>query len=206
MVRAFLNSGIMDHGVVQSRDDGAPQGGPLSPLLANVMPRSQAQGGQEAAKYVQATHLRADRPFRRAQHAGSGATTSILSAGMERVLPTGSRPQEFDSNLMKLRAVQLKHWKRGTTMYRELLKLGAVPSVARQVAANSRRWWRNSAKLLNSVLTIAYFDQLGVPPVLTSTTRTARCGPACRVVRLGSGPFGLHPLCRSHHKKTPRKP
>ena len=63
----------------------------------------------------------------------------------------------------RLRAIQLKHWKRGTTMYRELLKLGAAPSLARQVAANSRRWWGNSAKLLNSVLTIAYFDRLGLP-------------------------------------------
>lgn len=63
----------------------------------------------------------------------------------------------------RLRAIQLKHWKRGTTMYRELLNLGAPGSVARTIAANSRRWWRNSAKLLNSVLTIAYFDRLGVP-------------------------------------------
>jgi RNA-directed DNA polymerase len=63
----------------------------------------------------------------------------------------------------RLRAIQLKHWKRGTTMYRELLYLGAPSSVARTIAANSRRWWRNSAKLLNSVLTIAYFDRLGVP-------------------------------------------
>src|SRR5688572_5321610 len=37
LVRAYLNSGIMDGGVVQSRDEGTPQGGPLSPLLANVM-------------------------------------------------------------------------------------------------------------------------------------------------------------------------
>jgi RNA-directed DNA polymerase len=37
LVRAYLNSGIMDGGVVQSRRDGTPQGGPLSPLLANVM-------------------------------------------------------------------------------------------------------------------------------------------------------------------------
>jgi hypothetical protein len=35
----------------------------------------------------------------------------------------------------RLRAIQLKHWKRGTTMYRELLKLGAAPLVARRVAA-----------------------------------------------------------------------
>jgi len=63
----------------------------------------------------------------------------------------------------RLRAIQLKHWKRGTTMYRELLVLGAPPGVARRVAANSRRWWRNSDKLLNTVMTNSYFDRLGVP-------------------------------------------
>jgi hypothetical protein len=63
----------------------------------------------------------------------------------------------------RLRAIQLKHWKRGTTMYRELKALGASDSVARQVAGNSRRWWRNSDRLLKTVLTIAYFDRLGVP-------------------------------------------
>jgi RNA-directed DNA polymerase len=63
----------------------------------------------------------------------------------------------------RLRAIQLKHWKRGTTMYRELLKLGAAPSVAKQVAASRRRWWRNSDRLLKTVMTISYLDRLGVP-------------------------------------------
>jgi RNA-directed DNA polymerase len=63
----------------------------------------------------------------------------------------------------RLRAIRLRQWKTGTTMYRELKALGAKENVARQVAANSRRWWRNSAKLLNSVLTIAWFDQMGLP-------------------------------------------
>ena len=63
----------------------------------------------------------------------------------------------------RLRAVQLKHWKRGKMIYRELKALGANDNVARRVAANSRRWWRNSAKLLNSVLTIVYFHNLGLP-------------------------------------------
>ncbi len=63
----------------------------------------------------------------------------------------------------RLRAIQLKHWKRGTTMFRELRAMGASFDVARQLAANSHRWWRNSAMLLNSVLTIAYFDRLGLP-------------------------------------------
>lgn len=63
----------------------------------------------------------------------------------------------------RLRAVQLKQWKRGTTMYRELRALGASPALAAWIAANARRWWRNSRMSLNNVLPIAYFDRLGVP-------------------------------------------
>jgi RNA-directed DNA polymerase len=36
-------------------------------------------------------------------------------------------------------------------------------NVARQVAANSRRWWRNSGMLLNAVLTLNWSDRLGLP-------------------------------------------
>ena len=63
----------------------------------------------------------------------------------------------------RLRAIQLRQWRRGTTIYRELRALGAKPEVARQVAANSRRWWHNSGMLLNRVLTIAWFNRLGLP-------------------------------------------
>ena len=63
----------------------------------------------------------------------------------------------------RLRAIHLKHWKRCATIYRELIKRGARPDVARSVAANSRRWWRNSYLALNCVLTNAYFDRLGMP-------------------------------------------
>ena len=37
LVRAYLNAGIMDGGVEVERRLGTPQGGPLSPLLANVL-------------------------------------------------------------------------------------------------------------------------------------------------------------------------
>ena len=63
----------------------------------------------------------------------------------------------------RLRAIQLKHWKRGTTMYRELKALGASETVARRVAGNARSYWRNADRLLKTVLTIAYFDRLRVP-------------------------------------------
>lgn len=63
----------------------------------------------------------------------------------------------------RMRAIQLKQWRRGKTIYRELLALGASAKVAKLVAANNRRWWRNSRMALNTVLTIAYFDRLGMP-------------------------------------------
>ena len=63
----------------------------------------------------------------------------------------------------RLRAIQLKQWQRPRSIYRELKALGAKKNVALQVAGNSRRWWRNSDRLLKTVLTIVYFDRLGVP-------------------------------------------
>jgi group II intron reverse transcriptase/maturase len=37
LIRSYLEAGVMKDGVCVRRDDGTPQGGPLSPLLANIM-------------------------------------------------------------------------------------------------------------------------------------------------------------------------
>src|SRR5712675_1439143 len=37
LIRAFLKSGVMEHGLVSPVDEGTPQGGPLSPLLSNLV-------------------------------------------------------------------------------------------------------------------------------------------------------------------------
>lgn len=242
LIRAYLNSGIMGDGVVQERMMGTPQGGPLSPLLANVLldevdkalerrghcfvryaddanvyVRSRragervmallrrlygklrltvnetksavasvfgrkflgysfwvAPGGaikrKVAAKPLTAFKHRIRQLTRRS---GGRSMQDVVARlrpyvlgwkGYFRLAQTPGVWRELDQWLRhRLRAIQLKHWKRGKTMYRELSALGARPEVARQVAANSRRWWRNSGMLLNAVLTLDWSDQMGLP-------------------------------------------
>jgi RNA-directed DNA polymerase len=242
LIRAYLNSGIMIDGVVQERDQGTPQGGPLSPLLANVLldevdrelerrghcfvryaddanvyVRSQRAGervmvllqnlygglklkineGKSAMASVfgrkflgysfwvarggEVKRRVADKPLATFRHRVRKLTRRCGGRSMREVVDQ-LRPyllgwkayfrlaqtpgvwRKLDAWLRhRMRAIQLKQWKRGTTICRELLALGATPAVARRVAANSRHWWRNSAMLLNSVLTIAWLDRLGLP-------------------------------------------
>ena len=63
----------------------------------------------------------------------------------------------------RLRALQLKPWKRGRTIYRELTARGMPGEAAKRVAGNGRRWWRNSAMAIHMALPNALFDKLGVP-------------------------------------------
>ncbi|MCQ6564122.1 group II intron reverse transcriptase/maturase, partial [Paenibacillus mendelii] len=37
LIRAYLNAGVMTDGALERTDEGTPQGGPLSPLLANIL-------------------------------------------------------------------------------------------------------------------------------------------------------------------------
>lgn len=37
LIRAYLHAGVMVYGMKQETAEGTPQGGPLSPLLANIL-------------------------------------------------------------------------------------------------------------------------------------------------------------------------
>ena len=63
----------------------------------------------------------------------------------------------------RLRALHLKHWKRGPPIYRELRAWGLPEPAAAKVATNGRRWWKSSAMLISAAFPNRYFDQLGLP-------------------------------------------
>lgn len=245
LIRAYLNSGIMSDGMVHQRHQGTPQGGPLSPLLANVLLDEvdkelerrghcfaryaddcnvyvhSRRAGERVMKLLRSLYAKlhltvnetksavasvfgrkflgyslwvakgglvkrrvANKPMatfkqrirqltRRSGGRSMGEVVQRLRPYMLgwkayfRLSQTPKVWRKLDEWLRhRLRAIQLKHWKRGTTMFRELRAMGASVDVAKQVAGNSRRWWRNSDRLLKTTLTIAYFDGLGVPRLL----------------------------------------
>ena len=242
LIRAYLKGGLMSDGIVQSREQGTPQGGPLSPLLANVLLDEVDQelerrghcfvryaddanvyvhslrAGQRVMALLRKLYAKlrltlnerksavasvfgrkflgfsfwaapqgqikckvADKPMatfkqrirQLTRRLGGRSMTEIVAKlrpyvlGWKAYFRLSQTPQiwrKLDEWMRhRLRAIQLKHWKRGTTMYRALKALGASESVARQVAGNSGSWWRNADRLVKTVLTIAYFDRLGVP-------------------------------------------
>ncbi len=56
LIRAFLKAGVMEDGLVSPVDEGAPQGGPLSPLLSNLvldeLDRELEQRGHHFVRYA----------------------------------------------------------------------------------------------------------------------------------------------------------
>ena len=68
----------------------------------------------------------------------------------------------------RLRMLQLKQWKRGTTAYRRLITMGATGPAACHTAQHLRRWWYAAhSPGANMAMSTAYFDRLGLPRLVT---------------------------------------
>ena len=241
LIRRYLQAGILAHGARIERDEGTPQGGPLSPLLANVMldevDRELERRGHRFVRYADDcnVYVRSHRAgqrvlealrgcyaklrlkvneaktavadvwgrkflgycmrsgkdgvvlavasqaldtmrerIRRLTRRGVGRSLAQIAADLRDYVPgwkayfqlaqTPAVMRALDQWVRRrLRVVQLKQWRRGPTAFREMRRLGAREGEARATAAHLRRWWSTSARRLNAVMPIAYFDRLGVP-------------------------------------------
>ena len=45
------------------------------------------------------------------------------------------------------------------------------PRGAAKIAANGRRWWKNSGMTINVAFPVSYFDGLGLPRLAATSTR-----------------------------------
>lgn len=76
LIRAFLNAGVMENGLVGPTDEGTPQGGPLSPLLSNivldVLDRELQERGHRFVRYADDCNI-----YVRSQRAGQRVMANI---------------------------------------------------------------------------------------------------------------------------------
>ena len=242
LIRRYLEAGVLVNGVVIERHEGTPQGGPLSPLLANVLldevdqelekrghafvryaddgnvyVRSRRAGervmellrrlygdlrlrvneaksavarvwdrkflgfsfwvapGKKirirvADKALGAMKERVRRLTRRTRGQSLGKIVQDLRAylrgwkGYFQLADTPKVFRELDEWIRhRLRAIQLKQWKRGRTAFRELVARGLSRDLAARISGNTRRWWKNAAMGLHIALPNRLFDQMGLP-------------------------------------------
>jgi len=76
LIRAFLRAGVMENGLVSPVDEGTPQGGPLSPLLSNIVldefDREVERRGLRFARYADDCNI-----YVRSRRAGSRVMESL---------------------------------------------------------------------------------------------------------------------------------
>ena len=67
----------------------------------------------------------------------------------------------------RLCAYQLKQWKRGKTVFRELVARGMSRDAAARVAANAWRWWHTSTMSIHIALPHSLIEAMGLPSLVT---------------------------------------
>jgi group II intron reverse transcriptase/maturase len=242
LIRRYLEAGVMAGGVIVERHEGTPQGGPLSPLLANVLldevDQELQRRGHRFVRYADDcnVYVRSKRAGERVMQSLRGLYGQLrlrvndsksavarpwersflgfsfwvsrggtirrriapkaLTTMKQRVREITRRTRgralsaivtelaaylrgwknyfhhtEMQGQLRdldgwirrRLRLVQLKQWKQGTTAFRELRTRGVPVIAAAQAANHLRRWWQTSKYLaLSMALSKDYFNRLGL--------------------------------------------
>ena len=100
LIRAFLNAGVMENGLVSPSVEGTPQGGPLSPLLSNLvldeLDRELERRGHRFVRYADDCNIyvRSERAGQRVMESITQFITQKLKLKVNEAKSAVARPQE----------------------------------------------------------------------------------------------------------------
>src|SRR6202034_4281327 len=177
LTRAFLNAGVMENGLISRSVEGTPQGGPLSPLLSNLvldeLDRELERRGHVFVRYADDCNIyvRSERAGQRVMESITQFITQKLKLKVNEAKSAVARPQErkflgfsFTAGPEVKRVVAPKALDRFKRRIREITRQAKGVSIKTTIAelASYMRGWRG------------YFGFCETPEVLVYLTRWVR--------------------------------
>jgi RNA-directed DNA polymerase len=177
LIRAFLNAGVMENGLVSPSVEGTPQGGPLSPLLSNLvldeLDRELERRGHRFVRYADDSNIyvRSERAGQRVMESIKRFITQKLKLKINESKSAVARPQErkflgfsFAAGPDVKRTIAPKALERFKQRIREITRgaKGVSIKTTMEELASYMRGWRG------------YFGFCETPEVLIALTRWVR--------------------------------
>ena len=177
LIRAFLNAGVMENGLVSPSVEGTPQGGPLSPLLSNLvldeLDRELERRGHRFVRYADDSNIyvRSQRAGQRVMKSVTRFITQKLKLKVNETKSAVARPQErkflgfsFTASPEAKRVIAPQALDRFKQRIREITRRAKGVSMKTTIEelAPFMRGWRS------------YFGFCETPEVLVSLTRWVR--------------------------------
>jgi len=177
LIRAFLNAGVMENGLVSPSVEGTPQGGPLSPLLSNLvldeLDRELERRGHRFVRYADDCNIyvRSERAGQRVMESITQFITQKLRLKVNEAKSAVARPQErkflgfsFSAGPEVKRVIAPKALDRFKRRIREITRRAKGVSMKTTIEelAPYMRGWRG------------YFGFCETPEVLIGLTRWVR--------------------------------
>ncbi|HEX8816368.1 MAG TPA: group II intron reverse transcriptase/maturase [Terriglobales bacterium] len=177
LIRAFLNAGVMENGLVSPSVEGTPQGGPLSPLLSNLvldeLDRELERRGHRYLRYADDCNIyvRSQRAGQRVMESITRFITQKLKLKVNETKSAVARPQErkllgfsFSAGPEIKRMIAPKALDRFKQRIREITRKAKGVSIEKTIEelASYIRGWRG------------YFGFCETPVVLEYLTRWVR--------------------------------
>src|SRR5271170_1640415 len=177
LIRAFLNAGVMENGLVSPSVEGTPQGGPLSPLLSNIvldeLDQELERRGHRFVRYADDCNIyvRSKRAGQRVMESITRFITQKLKLKVNEAKSAVARPQErkflgfsFTAGPEVKRVIAPKALDRFQQRIREITRRakGVSMKTTMEELAPYMRGWRS------------YFGFCETPEVLIGLTRWVR--------------------------------